>query len=104
MPAVRDFLDQADHLDDAQLEALIQNEPEPTGEARADALLAGVAEHLAATRDLACPGWVLEPGRFLDRFWFVSEVPGFRAIAIAQTPVALKRRGVFWPARSMTRV
>jgi len=23
--------------------------------------------------------WSVEPGRFLDRFWFVSDVPGFRA-------------------------
>jgi len=24
------------------------------------------------------PSWSVEPDRFLDRFWFVSEVPGFR--------------------------
>jgi hypothetical protein len=63
-----------------------------------------VAEHLVAVRGLPCPAWVHEPERFLGRFWFVSTVPGFRAVAIAQTPIALKRRGVFWPARSMERV
>ena len=67
-------------------------------------MLAGVAELLASTRQLRCPSWVREPGRFLDRFWFVSTEPGFRAIAIAQSPMALKRRGIFWPARSLERV
>lgn len=102
--AIREFLDQVNHLEDAQVEALIVARPMDTGDARADALLAAVAEHLAATLSLACPAWVDEPHRFLDRFWFVSDVPGFRAVALAQTPMALKRRGIFWPARSLVRV
>lgn len=101
---VRDFLDQVDRRRDDDLAVLIQPRPTPTGNREADALLAGVAEHLAAVRGLPCPAWVQEKERFLDRFWFVSSVPGFRAVALAQTPIALKRRGVFWPARSMERV
>ncbi|MBM3677907.1 MAG: hypothetical protein FJW96_08505 [Actinobacteria bacterium] len=104
MIPVRDFLDQVSRLADADLERLIEEEPPPTGAPEADALLAGIAEHLAATRSLRCPRWVLDESRFLERFWFVSNVQGFRAIAIAQTPIALKRRGVFWPERSMARV
>ena len=100
----RDFLDQVSRRTDKELGALIWERPELTGDGRADALLAGVAENLAAVRKLPCPAWVHEPERFLDRFWFVSSVPGFRAVALAQTPIALKRRGVFWPARSMERV
>lgn len=101
---VRDFLDQVTRRTDDELAALIRERPKPTGSRRADALLAAVAEHLAAVRRLPCPGWVHEEERFLDRFWFVSDVPGFRAIAIAQSPVALKRRGILWPARSLERV
>jgi len=101
---VRDFLDQAPRREDAELASLIGERPEPTGDPKADALLAGVAEHVAAVRNLPCPRWVHEEARFLDRFWFVSDVPGFRAVALAQTPVALKRRGIFWPARSLERV
>jgi hypothetical protein len=101
---VRDFLDQVPRRDDVELAGLIRERPEATGDRKVDALLAGVAEHLAATRDLPCPSWVHEEERFLDRFWFVSTVPGFRAVALAQTPIALKRRGIFWPARSMERV
>lgn len=104
LPAVRDFLDQVKRRDDGALADLIRARPELTGSRKADALLAGVAEHLSAVKNLPCPGWVREPERFLDSFWFVSDVPGFRAAALAQTPMALKRRGIFWPARSLERV
>ncbi|MEX2448313.1 MAG: hypothetical protein WD404_06170 [Solirubrobacterales bacterium] len=40
----------------------------------------------------------------LDRFWFVSEAPGFRAVSLAQAPAAFRRRGVFIPERSLHRV
>jgi hypothetical protein len=97
-------LDQVGRRRDDELAVLIRAHPTPTGSRKADALVAGVAEHLAAVRGLPCPAWVREPERFLDRFWFVSSVPGFRAVALAQTPIALKRRGVLWPARSLQRV
>jgi hypothetical protein len=92
---VREFLDQAGRADAHELAAMIGERPE---------LIAGVAEHLAVVREVRCPDWTSGPERFLDRFWFVSTEPGFRAIAIAQTPVALKRRGILWPARSLRRV
>lgn len=104
LQAVRDFLDQVNRRSEGELAELIRARPGPTGDQKADALLAGVAEHLAAVRGLRCPAWVREPERFLDSFWFVSHVPGFRATALAQTPMALKRRGIFWPARSLERV
>jgi hypothetical protein len=102
--AVRDFLDQVNRVTDDELVALVAERPDPTGNRKADALVAGLAEHFAAVRGLPCPPWVHEQERFLDRFWFVSPVPGFRAVALAQTPIALKRRGILWPARSLERV
>ena len=102
--AIREFLDQAWRADDVTLAAMIDERPELKGNIRADALLGGVAEHLTAVRGMRAPTWTTEPERFLDRFWFVSTVPGLRATALAQTPVALKRRGIFWPARSLQRV
>ena len=104
LPAVRDFLDQVKRRDDDELADLIRTRPELTGSLKADALLAGVAEHLSSVKNLPCPSWVREQERFLDSFWFVSEVPAFRAAALVQTPMALKRRGIFWPARSLERV
>ncbi len=103
--AVREFLDEfALRGDDRLREEAIAQRPEPTGDPRHDAYLGALAEHLATVHGLSRPGWSVEPGRFLDRFWFVSEVPGFRAVAIAQAPAAFRRRGVFIPERSLHRV
>jgi hypothetical protein len=103
--AVREFLDEfALRADDASRVAAIEQRPELTGDARYDAYLGALAEHLAAVHGLSRPAWSIQPDRFLDRFWFVSEVPGFRAISIAQAPAAFRRRGVFVPERSLHRV
>ncbi len=76
----------------------------PTGDRRHDAYLGALAEHLATVHGLDRPRWSVGAERFLDRFWFVSDVPGFRAAAIAQAPAAFRRRGVFIPERSLHRV
>ena len=103
--AVRDFLDEFALRPDGQArEQAIAERPEPTGDARHDAYLGALAEHLAAVHGLDRPAWSIEGDRFLDRFWFVSGVPGFRALAIAQAPAAFRRRGVFVPERSLHRV
>jgi hypothetical protein len=103
--AVREFLDEFALRGDAESRAeAIAERPGPAGDRRHDAYLGALAEHLAAVHDLGRPAWSIEPERFLDRFWFVSEVPGFRATAIAQAPAAFRRRGVFIPERSLHRV
>jgi len=103
--AVREFLDEfALRADDASRAGAIEQRPWETGDVRQDAYLGALAEHLATAHGLKRPVWSLEPGRFLDRFWFVSDVPGFRAISIAQAPAAFRRRGVFIPERSLHRV
>jgi hypothetical protein len=103
--AVREFLDEfALRGDDRSRAEAIAQRPEPTGNTCHDAYLGALGEHLAAVHGLSRPGWSIEPGRFLDRFWFVSEIPGFRAMAIAQAPAAFRRRGVFIPERSLHRV
>jgi hypothetical protein len=103
--AVRDFIDEFSLLaDDGDRQARIEAAPAPTGDSRHDAFLGALAEHLAAVEDLDRPGWSVEPDRFLDTFWFVSDVPGFRAAAIAGSPGAFKRRGVLIPERSLHRV
>ncbi|MET0305934.1 MAG: hypothetical protein ABW196_06865 [Solirubrobacterales bacterium] len=103
--AVREFLDEFTfRADDRSRAAAIAERPGPTGDARYDTYLGALAEHLALAYDLERPAWSVEPGRFLDRFWFVSEVPGFRAVSIAQAPAAFRRRGVFVPERSLHRI
>jgi hypothetical protein len=103
--AVREFLDEfALRADDRSRASAIERRPAPTGDPRHDAYLGALAEHIAAVHELDRPAWSVEPDRFLDRFWFVSEVPGFRAVSIAQAPAAFRRRGVFVPERSLHRV
>ncbi len=103
--AAREFLDEFSLRADGRSRAeAITERPELTGHARYDAYLGALAEHLSAAHGLERPSWSIEPERFLDRFWFVSEVPGFRAVSIAQAPAAFRRRGVFVPERSLHRV
>lgn len=103
--AVREFLDEFQLLPDDELRReAISERPPVSGDRRHDAYLAALGEHLALQHGLERPAWTCEPDRFLDRFWFVSDVKGFRALAIAQAPAAFRRRGVFLPARSLRRV
>lgn len=103
--AVREFLDEFSlRGDDRSRAEAIFARPEETGDARHDAYLGALAEHLAVAHGIERPAWSIEPHRFLDRFWFVSDVPGFRAVSIAQAPAAFRRRGVFVPERSLHRV
>lgn len=93
--AVREFLDEFGLRPERLRVPAIAERPSATGDARQDAFLGALAEHLAAVWDLPRPSWTCEPERFLDRFWFPSAVKGFRAIAIAQSPAAFRRRGIF---------
>jgi len=102
---VREFLDEfALRADDRARAAAIEERPESTGDSRQDAYLGALAEHLAAVHRVARPAWAVEADRFLDSFWFVSDVSGFRAVSIAQAPAAFRRRGIFIPERSLHRV
>ncbi len=103
--AIREFIDEFSLRGDDRSRSASVDEPPPlTGDSRFDAYLGALAEHLASVHGLSSPQWSLEPSRFLERFWFVSEVKGFRAISIAQAPAAFKRRGVFVPERSLHRI
>lgn len=101
---VRDLLDEWQLMVFPALKArAIQDEPEPTGDARYDAYLGALVEHLAGRDELTRPPWTTDRDRFLDRFWFVSEVKGFRAVLIACSPAAFRRRGIFVDPTSLLR-
>lgn len=102
--AVRELLDDVALMAcDHQLQSAISERPPLIGDARHDAYLAALAEHLAARHGLHRPAWACEPERFLSRFWFVSEVKGFHALALAQSPAAFRRRGIFIAEASLRR-
>jgi transcriptional regulator with XRE-family HTH domain len=75
--------------------ALISPEPPPTGDARFEAALAGMAEFFASEALVHVPDWVNGPTRFVEPWWFVASRPAFHAYTLAHTPVAFARHGVF---------
>ena len=84
--------------------AMVVDEPEPTADARWDALLAGTAEHLCFHHGVAVPDWSVAPTRFLANWWFVSPYRSVHASALVSTPAALANRGVFIHADSLASV
>ena len=75
--------------------ALIEDEPALTGVVGFDAVLAGLAEFFAAEADIPNPGWVKDPARFAEPWWFVASRPAFHAYTLANTPAVFARHGVF---------
>jgi hypothetical protein len=79
--------------------ALLRDEPCPVGDERWDALLAALAEHLAAQHDLAPPDWA--ELRVLRRPWFPAELRVQRADALVRAPAAFRKHGVYLSATDL---
>ena len=84
--------------DDVQ-RSLLRDEPPTTGDERWDALLAALAEHLAARHDLAAPEWTEIP--VLPRPWFPAELEVQRAGALVWAPAAFRKHGVYLSVRDL---
>lgn len=82
---------------------LIASAPAPTGVPRLDAYLAGLAEYLAKEAGLPAPPWVEDRGRFLDTWWILADTPSAVTSALAQSPAAFRRRGLFLAERALSR-
>ena len=89
------FIDDFREADPAAQASLIEDTPPSTGDARWDAFLAALAEHLAYHGGLPVPRWVRRRGRFLKRWWFLSDLPSVMAAALAESPAAFRSRGTF---------
>jgi hypothetical protein len=60
-----------------------------------------VAEDLCVHAGEVPPAWVHDEGRFLDRLWWVSELPSARAAALVHAPASFRRRGVMLERRDL---
>jgi hypothetical protein len=89
------FIDDFREADPVSRVSLLEDAPPPTGDARWDAFLAGLAEHLAYHGDLPIPRWVGGKGRSLKQWWFLSDLPSVMASALAESPAAFRSRGIF---------
>lgn len=75
---------------------LLRDEPASIGDDRWDVLLAALAEHLAAQRDLAPPDWTER--RVLQKAWFPAELRVQRADALVHAPASFRKHGVYLSA------
>ena len=93
---IREFLDSFySEQDKHQRAAMLAHEPLELAEARENAYIAGVAEHLALRYELPVPAWVHAPSRFLKRAFFPCGLESLKAMLIAQSPAAFRRRMIF---------
>ena len=81
-------------------------EPGPTGDARFDALLAGLAVHLCREAGMeSTPAWTRAPGRLLDEIcWFDSPAPSLHALGLRDAVPAMRARGVMFSRRNLESV
>ena len=84
--------------------ALAEEAPALTGVSRVDAIVAGIVDVLYSEEMLAPPAWTQEEARETAPWWFIAGMPGFEAMALRDTPVALARHGVFINDGDLVRV
>src|SRR5258708_6498083 len=71
-----------DRASDSERTAMVQKGPAYAGDARFDALLGALVEHVCARSLIAAPAWVNEPSRFLETWWFMSGLKSLHADAL----------------------
>lgn len=101
-PLLREFLDDFYVVDDAAREAALAAEPATLSPVH-DAYLAAVAEHLALRFRLTVPSWTEEPSRFLPAPFFAGGMEGLKALLLAESPLAFRRRLIFVSADALSR-
>jgi hypothetical protein len=101
---LREFLDEFyRELRTGTAAPLIAEEPEPLPAAEEHALLGAIGEHLARRWNLAIPAWTDDPTRFLRRPHFTTPLEGLKALLIAESPIAFRRRLIFTEAEPLRR-
>ncbi len=84
-------------------QAMIAMEPATLADVREHALLGAAGEHLARRWNLSIPAGTNDPSRFLKRPYFTSPVEGLKALLIAESPLAFRRRLIFTEAEPFRR-
>ncbi|HSX77061.1 MAG TPA: hypothetical protein VLQ80_00620, partial [Candidatus Saccharimonadia bacterium] len=96
---LREFLDEfyiGMHRGDAA--ACIADEPERLPDLKEHASLGAIGEHRARRWNLSIPLWTDDPSRFLRRPYFTTTLEGLKALLIAESPIAFRRRLIFTEA------
>ena len=101
-PACREFLDEWQFMEEAGRAAALAEEPARLTAVQ-DAYLAALAEHLALSERLDVPHWSEAPFRFLNEPFFSGGLESLKAILIAESPLAFRRRLIFISADELSR-
>ena len=96
------LMDSVDAVRRSRSSAELETPPAPELPLRLRALLAGVAETLAAECGVGAPRWTNGVGP-LDRPWFVSGYENLKASALVESPVPFRSRNVFVLANFLDR-
>lgn len=83
---------------------LFDDPPAEIGDVRVDAAFAALAEHLARQDGWTPPLWAFDESRQAKPWWFVSGVRSWHAMALVESPLAFRKRGVFLTASALDRV
>ena len=103
-PLLAEFLDTFyGAVKSKRAQPLLAPEPQHLPSAEEHALLGAIGEHLARRWNLIIPEWVNDPSRFLKRPYFTSPLEGFKALLIAESPLAFRRRLIFTEAEPLRR-
>jgi hypothetical protein len=100
--ALRELLDHF-YLHPGARQAALDPAPEILADPRHNATLGGVAEYLARRWGLRIPAWTEHPSRFLDRPYFPTPIEDLKAMLLAQSPLAFRRRLIFVEAEPLRR-
>jgi hypothetical protein len=101
---LREFLDEfyiGMHRGDAA--ACIADEPERLPDLKEHASLGAIGKHRARRWNLSIPLRTDDPSRFLRRPYFMTTLEGLKALLIAESPIAFRRRLIFTEAEPLRR-
>jgi len=99
---VGEFLDDDKSANDEEFVNSVIDAPLPTGNPRADALVAALGEHLSVKRAIAPPAWTQVPIEVVP-WWFVAG-ERFAAMSLRESPASFARRGIFVTSGALERV
>jgi hypothetical protein len=89
--------------DPASRYARIVDDPGLTGDARFDALMGAIGEHLSRRWLIGPPPpWTDDPARFLSRPWFMG-TERMKGFLLVESPMAYRRRFIFTEAEPLRR-
>lgn len=89
-----EFIEEYEHEPASRRRPLVEVEPATTNDPHWDALLAGIAEWLAARDGFPAPSWVASPERTLSEPWSPHQLASLRRLAADNAPQEIRRHGV----------